>query len=416
MKHERKCVGSKKTLAIEVGLSPSLFIPFICGSIAFFVFACVSPNRVWADQANPSSVVEDNGKALYEKAQKLFQEKNYKGAKDTLDQLMAKNPVGDYVPKAKLLWANLQQDFDDSIGQFKALAAEYSKTPEGEEAQKDLGARYYLSDKYDDAVQSYKDFLDRYPQSSSLSEVHYWYASSLLALDRNSEAVDEFQKVVHDAPDSSWAPKSLLGIGNAYFKMKNYGDAEKFYLKILDQYHLYEELNLVYFKLGQTYDSEQKWKEAHAAYQTLIQQYPKAFEVDEARGRLQDLEKQHPDLPHAVEAQAPEPSPTTVPQAANPAPTPVPATEPSSLKLIGSFPEPFHVQVGVYSKMFNVNKTRKAIKKAGYSSCVIEIKQEGVPYTIYKVRVGNFSDRATAEKVAKEITRKTKEKTIVIED
>ena len=369
---------------------------------------------LFAAQATP---VTDGGQSLFDKAQKLFQEKNYKQAKDSLNQLVAKYPMGDFIPKARLLLANLQEDFTVSTVQFRELATEYSTRPEGEEAQKDLGSRYYLADKYDEAADSYKEFLDHYPKSNSMPEVRYWYASSLLALDKDQEALDEYQKVLNNAPDSPWAPKALLGTGNAYFKMKKYQDAEKRYLKILDQYHFYDELNLVYLKLGQTYESEQKWKEAHAAYQTLIQQYPQAFEVSEARDRLQELEKQHADLPHAPEAQAPEPTATPVVVAAEPTETPVPTeTVEETAPTTDAISKPFHVQVGVYSKKLNVEKTRKAIQKAGYTSYVVTAKQEGVPYTYYKVRVGNYADRATAEKVAKELARKTKEKAIVVED
>ena len=400
----------------KVGFRENLLLSYLCASVCICGYILSLPLPLLAGQT-ASAVTADDGQSLFEKAQKLFQEKNYKEAKDTLNQLVAKHPVGDFIPKARLLLANLQEDFTASTAQFKELAAEYSTRPEGEEAQKDLGARYYLADKYNDAADSYKDFLDSYPKSASLPEVRYWYASSLLALDKSNDALDQYQKVLHDAPDSSWAPKALLGTGNAYFKMKKFQDAEKQYLKILDQYHFYDELNLVYLKLGQTYESEQKWKEAHAAYQTLIQQYPQAFEVSEARQRLQELESQHADLPRAPEAQAPEPTPAMEVASVQPSPTAAPAIQDDSTgDEANTVSNPFHVQVGVYSKKLNVDKTRKAIKKAGYSSYVVTAKQEGVPYTYYKVRVGNYSDRATAERVAKELARKTKEKAIVVED
>lgn len=356
----------------------------------------------------------DDGQSLFDKAQKLFQEKNYKAAKDSLNKLVAKFPQGDYIPKARLLLANLQEDFTVSTAQFRELATEYSTRPEGEEAQKDLGSRYYLADKYNDAADSYKEFLDNYPKSSSLPEVRYWYASSLLALDKSQEALDEYQKVLNGAPDSPWAPKALLGTGNAYLKMKKYQDAEKQYLKILDQYHYYDELNLVYLKLGQAYESEQKWKEAHAAYQTLIQQYPQAFEVSEARGRLQELEKQHADLPRAPEAQAPEPTPTTAIVSVQPTPTAVPEEE--MVDMPNTISKPFHVQIGVYSKKFYVDKARKIVKKAGYKSYVVTVRAKDMPYPMYKVRVGNFADKASAQKLANELTKKLKEKAIVVED
>ena len=78
--------------------------------------------------------------------------------------------------------------------------------------------------------------------------------------------------------------------------------------------------------------------------------------------------------------------------------------------------KPFHVQIGVYSKKMNVDKTRQQLKKAGYASFVVALKTEDVPYTVYKVRVGSYSDRSAAEKAAKALTKKLKEKAIVVED
>jgi len=388
------------------------------------VFITLTPIQIFGETA-VSTPVED-GHTLFEQAQKYFKEKNYKEAKSILNQLVAKHPMEDYIPKARLLLANLQEDFAVSIAQFQSLAAEYTNQPEGEEAQKNLGARYYLADKYSDAAESYKDFIKDHPKSSSMPEVRYWFASSLLAMDQNKEAVEEYKKVFHDSPDSPWAPKSLMGMANAYFKMKNYSEALKQYLKVLDLYHFYDELNTVYFKLGQTYEAQQKPKEAHAAYQTLVSDYPKSLEVGEAKERLEVLEKQHPDLPRMVVAEKVEPTPTTtaltpVVSATSPVidqakaePTPEPEVDSTSVDNAGT--KPFHVQVGVFSKKVYVDKARKGIKKAGYSSYVVEVKAKDMPYPLYKVRVGNFEDRVSAEKLARELTKKLKDHAIVVED
>jgi TolA-binding protein len=414
MINDQKSAPGENSLKFFSSVHPCLSV-FICGYLFLF------PALVLASEGMPGpTATPEDSRSLFDKAQKLFDEKNYKQSKDILNQLVAKHPMEDFIPKAKLLLANLQEDFNVSTAQFKSLAAEYNNRPEGEEAQKDLGARYYLADKYNDAADSYKEFLDSYPKSASLPEVRYWYASSLLALDKNDEAADQFRKVLGDAKDSAWAPKSLMGIGSAYFKMKKYSDAQSQYLRILDQYPRFDELNLVYLKLGQTYESEQKWKEAHAAYQTLIQKYPKSLEVVEGRERLRALETRHPDLPHALEAEAPEPTPTAVEASVQPTPT-AEAVESDSTPepetaTRGEVSKPFHVQVGVYSKKSNVDKTRKLIRKAGYISYVVKVQQEGVPFTYFKVRVGHFADKAAAEKAARELARKTGEKAIVIED
>jgi TolA-binding protein len=369
---------------------------------------------------NASETAVESGRELFEKAQQYFREKKYKKAKDLLNQLVAKNRMEDFIPKARLLLANLQEDFNTSIDQFKGLAAEYSKRPEGEEAQIALGARYYLADRFPEAAECYKAFIREYPKSPALAEARYWYASSLAAMDKNEESIQEFKKVVQDSPDSPWAPKAFIGMGNAYFKMKKYNDAEKHYLKILDQYHYHDELNVVYFKLGQTYEMGKKPKEAHAAYRTLVERFPKALEVSEARERMLELEKTQPELAklRPTEPPAPEPTATPVVETASQAVTPEAVVSEETLTEPAAHAglKPFHVQVGVYSKKANVTKAKKAIRKAGYRSTVLTVKREGVPYPIYKVRVGNFPDRATAEKVARILAKKTKEKAIVVED
>jgi TolA-binding protein len=370
-----------------------------------------------------SATVAENSRDLFEKAQKFFQEKKYKKSKELLDQLVAKNRMEDFIPRARLLLANLQDDFNTSIEQFKSLAVEYNKRPEGEEARISLGARYYLADRFTEASESYKEFIEQYPKSPALAEARYWYASSLGAMDKNDQAIEEFKKVVQSAPDSPWAPKAFIGMGNAYFKMKKYNDAEKHYLKILDQYHYHDELNIVYFKLGQTFEMEKKPKEAHAAYRTLVERFPKALEVSEARERMLELEKTQPELAKLRPTEPPAPEPTATPavEAASQAVTPeaeAPVVSEENLPEPAAHAglKPFHVQVGVYSKKANVTKAKKAVRKAGYRSTVLTVKREGVPYPIYKVRVGNFPDRASAEKVARILAKKTREKAIVVED
>ncbi len=400
---------------------------------ALFVFlataGCLFTRPIYIQADDLEGVTQagaENGQSLFDQAQKCFNEKKFKKAKDLLNQVVSKHPLEKFIPQARLLLARLQEDFTVSTTEFKSLAAEYSNLPQGEEAQKDLGVRYYLADRYEEAAESYKEFLQDHPKSADLAEVRYWYGSSLLALDQNKESVEQFKKVIHDAPDSAWTPKATLGLGNAYFKMRKYQDAEKQYLRILDQYQLYDELNLVYLKLGETYEAEHRWKEAQAAFKSLMDRYPKAFEVAEARDQMRNLENEHPELSRFPDSQAPAASGSGNP--ANPSPngnlTPLPSGSPSTQAPEAGTenppaqysPKPYHVQVGVYSKKFNVEKARKALRKAGFNAYLITVKQEDVPYTIYKVRVGSFSDKASAEKTARAVSKKIREKAIVVED
>ena len=400
---------------------------------------------VWADDFGASAKssadelssvitpVAGETKALFEKAKSLFDEKNYKDCKDILAPLVAEHPMDDFIPQARLLLAKVQEDFDVSVAQLREVAEQYDDRPEGMEAQKELGDRFYLADKYEDAAESYKEYLDRYEKSSMAVEVHYWLACSYSSAGKDKEAIEEYKKAVDKGALTTWAPKALLGMGNAYVKTQKYSDAENQYLRILDKYATYDELNLVYLKLGETYELEKKWKQAFAAYQTLVSRFPKAMEVAEAQTRMEALAKTQPEVQPFVTA-LPTPTVTatmeptalvsTTPTAMVAAPTVTPAvvsvqtTPEEAEQEVADQPvlkmTPFHVQVGVYSRRANVLKAEKAIQKAGYQYYVVKVKQDA--FTVYKVRVGNFANRESAEKIARILAKKTKEKAIVVEE
>ena len=54
--------------------------------------------------------------ALFDKAKALFDQKHYDEARNSLGQLVAKYPTENFVPKAQLLLANLEEDFTSRHG------------------------------------------------------------------------------------------------------------------------------------------------------------------------------------------------------------------------------------------------------------------------------------------------------------
>lgn len=357
---------------------------------------------------------------LFRKAQDAFKEKRFKESKDLLLILVAKQPLEEFAPKAKLMLAGLEQDFQSSLDKFRLLATEYVGKPEGEEALKSMGNRYYAADKYAEAAGAYGEFLEKYPKSPFVPEVRFFLGSALMAQGENDAAVKQFEKVVKDAPESSWAPKCLLGAGTAAMKKKDPDKARKIFLRILDQYPLYEESNLVYFRLAQAFEDLKKMKEAHASYATLVTRYPKALETEGARERMKILEVADPTLKPVAELKAPEPvSPEEEPSGTPPpvvtvkepvSPKPAPkGVAPARLK-------PFHVQVGVFTQKANAVKLRDKCRKAGYAVSLVTSQTGDMPYPYYKVRIGSYADKAAAQKAAAGIAKKLGQSAVVIED
>ncbi len=394
----------------------------------------------WARKEPPTPTPTPNptAQALFEKSQKAFREKRYRDAKDGLMQFVAKYPMENAIPQSRLILAELEQDFEVSVMQFKVLAQEYSHRKEGSEALKNLGARYYLADRYDEAVATYREYLKSYPKSPDEPEVHYWLGASLAALGDEKHAIGEFDKSIKRDPEGKWAPKSYLALGNAYLKETKYDNAKRQYLKILDRYPMCEELNQVYLKLGRTYEALNRPQEAHAAYATLLSRYAKSIEAPEAQERCRDLETRNPQLaaqavvmtPTTVPTPAdqirptPGPSPTGTPEAESfqGDPTPVPTAgmadkpTPIPVQVRVDSSNPFRVQVGVFTKRAYADQTIQKLHKAGYRAEVVEVKNPDTTFTTLKVRLGHYPDRETARKTSLEVKRRSGIPAIVVEE
>lgn len=422
----------------------SLLFLFLCLMLASTVLADIAADEAVQKKEAQSVITPVVGetKELFDKAKKYFDDRDYKDCKDILLSLVAEHPMDNIIPQARLMLAKVQEDFDVSVAQLQEVAEEYDDLPEGMEAQKELADRYYLADKYEDAVSAYKEFLDRYQKSPMTVEVHYWLGSSYLAAEQPELAVKEYEKVLDKGKETTWAPKALLGMGNAYFKTQRFSDAESRYLRILDQYATYDEMNLVYLKLGETYEMEKKWKQAFAAYETLVSRYPKAIEVGEAQTRMTELAKIHPELQASITA-LPTPAATeavmVIPTMMEPPFATAEATPTGTLteqpppeeeaETASEEPEqdatvdqpvlkstPYHAQIGVYSKRANLVLTEKGLRKAGYKYYVITVKAADGSYVLYKLRTGHFTTRAAAQRLAHKLSKRIKEKVIVVQD
>jgi TolA-binding protein len=447
----RLCVSAVKTVLLEslkwledvvskCGLpSPRFRVSAVKNVFAFaFVFLFFWGFSVPLVLAKPSpaptatATPAPEARALFEKAQNSLHEKRYKDARNSLLELIGKFPVEDVIPKSKVLLAEIEEDFETSLTQLKALAKEYNHQPEGKTALRDLAQRYYLADRYAESADAYKDYLKRYPDQPEEAEIRYWYGTSLMADGHTGEAVSEFDKSIRADGQGPWAPKAYLSLGGAYLKQRKYENAQKQFLKILDQYPRYCEMNQVFLKMGRTYEALNQPKEAHAAYKTLLEKYPKAMEVAEAQERIGELEKADPGLavtPHLVLWHEPTPLPTITPvslsapikQVRKPEPTVVPTVTPKprvvSAVVSKAAPQrPFHVQVGVYTVRRFAEGTVKELKKAGYDPTLLTMKGRGASNPIYKVRVGHYADKEQARRAAQLLQRRIKHPTLVVED
>jgi outer membrane protein assembly factor BamD (BamD/ComL family) len=71
-------------------------------------------------------------------------------------------------------------------------------------------ARFYLTRRkaYQGALDRLKEIVEAHPEFSRIDEVIYWIAEANLKLDKRDIAIDYYQKLIKDYPDSEFVKKA----------------------------------------------------------------------------------------------------------------------------------------------------------------------------------------------------------------
>lgn len=108
---------------------------------------------------------------------------------------------------------------------------------------------------YDQAEQAFGDFLAKYPSGPLTDNAYYWLGETRYVSRNFKGAIESFQKVVTDFPQSQKVPGALL-------------------------------------KMGYSYDELSQWNDARQALEKVVQGYPQSTEARLARDRLKQMKNQ----------------------------------------------------------------------------------------------------------------------------
>jgi len=81
--------------------------------------------------------------------------------------------------------------------------------------------------KYDEAIVSYSEFIRKYPSGEYASNAQYWLGEANYVTRQFPVAIQEFQKVVSQYPQSRKLPDAMLKIGYIHYELKQSADARR---------------------------------------------------------------------------------------------------------------------------------------------------------------------------------------------
>ena len=89
---------------------------------------------------------------------------------------------------------------------------------------------------YVESARAFKRFVDNYPQATLAPNAWYWLGESYYVTQNYPIALDAFQNLLAQFPDSGKAPDALLKKGYCQVEMKQIGAGEQTLQQVIDQY------------------------------------------------------------------------------------------------------------------------------------------------------------------------------------
>lgn len=92
------------------------------------------------------------------------------------------------------------------------------------------------SGRYEEASIGFKTLLHEHPQGEYADQAWFWLAESYFAQRKYSDAIDAFNKVANNYPDSAKHPAALLKLSSAYQQSGRRGDAKAVLQRLIQQH------------------------------------------------------------------------------------------------------------------------------------------------------------------------------------
>ncbi len=139
-----------------------------------------------------------------------------------------------------------------------------------------LGETFYKQEKYLDAIQHYQEFLKDYHYHSLAPHVQYSICWSYLNLGEYARAIESFEKLIFDYPESQFVEESNFLIGKILFLAKKNSESKdklQYFLQSFTASSFYEEALYI---LAQINLEEEKWIDSIINFEKLIDHSPES--------------------------------------------------------------------------------------------------------------------------------------------
>jgi TolA-binding protein len=226
---------------------------------------------------------------LYLQSNCAQQQKDYDTAVAMYRKLREEHPASPFAARAqyKIAWTLFLAGKVDEAKQEVSVFIESYKDPAliGDAAF--LRGTILLSEqKYEEAYQEFRVVAEQYLQSEFAPEAMYKMGECLAQLNRTDEAANVFATFASTYPNHALVQEAVLRVGDAKFLSAKFSDAVNEYKRVLENAPDAVKEELTLYRLAVAYHNMQDFKSSAETFTTLLTKYPQTSHAAEAHVRI----------------------------------------------------------------------------------------------------------------------------------
>ena len=237
--------------------------------------------------------------------------------------------------------------------------------------------------KMEDVQESLPELLNRYPDDAGV------YFLQAMFIENGDSSLVLYRNVIKNFPDSDFAPKSEMKIGEYLFSRGLYSQASVQFKKILTKYPQGKHHQRAMDLMVNAYLATGEESTASTTVRTLKQLYPSLNYSDYEIGGVENTSK---------EAKLVRLDPGTTSSRIK--------SFKAARKIIvpKRVEKPWVVQVGAFGKFDNANRLKKQLQEYGFATEVHTVNSNGK--RLHAVRIVRFETKSSAEKIGQKLKKK----------
>ena len=137
-----------------------------------------------------------------------------------------------------------------------------------------MGKAYYEIQNYPKAKRKFEELLANYPNSPLAGEAELWLGRSLIAMGQEEQGINVLTKLWGTSTSQEIRLESRLRLADYHFLKKNYRSALTEYLKFLENAEDKKDRAQVWLQVGECYFTLKEFENAESAYQKALSEKP----------------------------------------------------------------------------------------------------------------------------------------------